>query len=220
MSGSPAAGDAPGRRSPIATVARGAVAVTLATAVTLGAYFVISFVQVRNMGSGSDGVPKRGDVIVVMGAAQYDGTPSPMLEGRLAAALALWQQGIAPRIAVTGGKMPYDRFTEAATSRRWLTDRGVPRDAIIMEDTGRSTWESLRLLAPVLDDAGVRSVVMVTTNWHVARSTHAMRELGFAVTPSPVDGSLSGDTARWVREAVGVGIGRIIGFGRLESLTD
>jgi uncharacterized SAM-binding protein YcdF (DUF218 family) len=72
----------------------------------------------------------------------------------------------------------------------------------------------------VLDDAGVRSVVMVTTNWHVARSTHAMRELGFAVTPSPVDGSLSGDTARWVREAVGVGIGRIIGFGRLESLTD
>ena len=180
---------------------RGSLAVAGALCLSLVLYFAVVLQQVRHMGAGTDGFPARGDVIVVMGAAQYDGTPSPMLEERLARALSLWKDGVAPVIAVTGGKMPADRFTEAATSRRWLTDRGVPRDAIVMEDTGRSTWESL------------------SSNWHVARSTHAMRELGFGTTPAPVGAGLSGNTSRWVREAVGVGLGRIIGFGTLERLT-
>jgi len=206
------------RRTGAAFVLHGAVAVSSALLLAVAAYFAVVFVQVRDMGNGSGSSGARGDVIVVMGAAQYDGTPSPMLEERLTTALALWKDGAAPLIAVTGGKMPADRFTEAATSRRWLTDRGVPRDAIVMEDTGRSTWESLGSLAPVLRDRKVRTVVMVTTNWHVARSTHAMRELGFRVVPAPA-GAGSAGTARWVREAVGVGVGRIAGFGRLEDLT-
>ncbi|MFM8826995.1 MAG: YdcF family protein [Actinomycetota bacterium] len=207
------------RRSGPAFVLRGTCAVASALLLSLAAYFSVVFLQVRAMGAGPGTVPARSDVIVVMGAAQYDGTPSPMLEERLTTALALWKDGVAPVIAVTGGKMPADRFTEAATSRRWLTDRGVPRDAIVMEDTGRSTWESLRSLAPLLDDRGVRTVVMVTTDWHLARSTHAMRELGFAVTPAPAGEGRSGSTMRWVREAAGVGVGRVIGFGALERFT-
>ena len=210
---------APSRRTGLSLVVRGSLAVGGTLCLTLVLYFAVVLLQVRHMGAGTDGFPARGDVIVVMGAAQYDGTPSPMLEERLARALSLWKDGVAPVIAVTGGKMPADRFTEAATSRRWLTDRGVPRDAVVMEDTGRSTWESLSSLAPVLEDRGVRTVVMVTTNWHVARSTHAMRELGFGTTPAPVGAGLSGNTSRWAREAVGVGLGRIIGFGTLERLT-
>jgi uncharacterized SAM-binding protein YcdF (DUF218 family) len=209
----------PDRRTGAALVLRGAAAVAAALGLSLVAYFALVFQQVRHTGAEAGGIPGRSDVIVVMGAAQYDGTPSPMLEERLAAALALWKEGAAPVIAVTGGKMPADRFTEAATSRRWLSDRGVPRDAIVMEDTGRSTWESLSSLAPVLRDGGVRSVVMVSTNWHVARATHAMRELGFDVAPAPAGSGLSGETSRWVREAVGVGLGRLIGFGRLEQIT-
>lgn len=207
------------RHTGAASVLRGTFVVSSALLLAVAAYFAVVFVQVRDMGDSTGGRAARGDVIVVMGAAQYDGTPSPMLEERLARALSLWKDGVAPLIAVTGGKMPADRFTEAATSRRWLTDRGVPRDAIVMEDTGRSTWESLSSLAPVLEGKGVRTVVMVTTNWHVARSTHAMRELGFGTTPAPVGAGLSGNTTRWVREAVGVGLGRIIGFGPLEQLT-
>ncbi len=195
------------------------MAVAAALCLSIAVYLALVLLQVRHMGAGAGDIPGRSDVIVVMGAAQYDGTPSPMLEERLAAALALWKKGAAPVIAVTGGKMPADRFTEAATARRWLTDRGVPRDAIVMEDTGRSTWESLSSLAPVLEERGVRTVVMVTTNWHVARSTHAMRELGFETTPAPVGEGLSGSASRWVREAVGVGLGRIIGFGTLEQIT-
>lgn len=200
-------------------VLRGTRAVACALLLSLAAYFSVVFLQVRAMGAGPGAIPARSDVIVVMGAAQYDGTPSPMLEERLASALSLWQDGVAPVIAVTGGKMPADRFTEAATSRRWLTDRGVPRDAIMLEDTGRSTWESLSSLAPLLDDRGVRTVVMVTTDWHLARSTHAMRELGFAVTPAPAGEGRSGSIMRWVREAAGVGVGRVIGFGTLERIT-
>lgn len=206
------------RRTGAAFVLHGAVAVSSALLLAVSAYFAVVFVQVRDMGNGSGPSGARGDVIVVMGAAQYDGTPSPMLEERLTTALALWKDGAAPLIAVTGGKMPADRFTEAATSRRWLTDRGVPRDSIVMEDTGRSTWGSLGSLAPVLRERKIRTVVMVTTNWHVARSTHAMRELGFRVVAAPA-GAGSASTARWVREAVGVGVGRVVGFGRLEQLT-
>lgn len=207
------------RRSGLALVLRSSFAVAGALALAVALYFALVFLQVRQMGSGSGNRPPRSDVIVVMGAAQYDGTPSPMLERRLENALSLWQDGVAPVIAVTGGKMPADRFTEAAASRRWLTDRGVPRDAIVMEDTGRSTWESLSLLAPVLEHRGAMRVVIVTTDWHVARATHAMRELGFGVSPAPVGSGLSGNTSRWARESVGVGLGRVISFALLERIT-
>jgi uncharacterized SAM-binding protein YcdF (DUF218 family) len=199
-------------RTFITSAFRIAVASLLALAVYLGG----TFVSIRSVGK--QVANAKADVIVVMGAAQYDGTPSPMLEARLAHALELYNAGLAPYIAVTGGKQNADRFTEAATSRRWLKDHGVPVASIFGEATGRSTWESLHNLVPTLRDRGVHRVIVSTSAWHVQRSVLTLRELGFTTIASGAP-STSSDIYRELKESVGVAVGRIIGFHRLLSIT-
>lgn len=189
----------------------------LAVTVSLALLYVAgNWVQVRAM---ADDVPEgNADVIVVMGAAQYDGRPSEMLEKRLETALALWNGGRGSWLAVTGGKQTGDRFTEAATSAAWFVERGVPAARILREETGSSTWESLSALAPVLRGNAVKSAFVVTTDWHVARSVMSLEELGFESSAASA-GEAQESLSRWARETLAVAAGRIIGFGRLYSLT-
>ena len=107
----------------------------------LAGYYLLSLYQVWSTGRGDQTRPV--DAIVVMGAAQYDGEPSPQLAARLDHVVELWPQGYAPLVVVTGGKRPEDRFTEAETSAAYLIERGVPADAIVMEDQSTNTDESL-----------------------------------------------------------------------------
>ena len=180
-------------------------------------YFLVVFLTVWNAGVRDSG--ETGDAIVVMGAAQYDGRPSPLLESRLQHVVELWRdEQRAPLVAVTGGKQQGDRFTEAEASRQWLIDAGVDGDVIFSEDVGRSTWESLEALAPLLREKGVQRVVMVTTDWHAARSALSLEDLGFSVTTSGVNG-LKNSQPQWLRETFGVAIGRILGFERLFAIT-
>ena len=195
-------------RTALVVVACGSAAVVL--------YLGVMLLRVTSMGHDRTAVPA--DAIVVMGAAQYDGVPSEMLERRLQTALALWKAGKAEWLAVTGGKKPGDRFTEAGASAAWLVARGVPEHRILQEGSGRSTWESLSGLKTVLEDSGVRTAVVVTTDWHVARSVYTLRELGLEAHPASA-GPAQGSAARWVRETVAVAVGRIIGFGRLHGIT-
>jgi uncharacterized SAM-binding protein YcdF (DUF218 family) len=200
------------------TLIRSIAAWTVAVVLAMTVY--LSIVIVGNVLVGAQTSDESADVIVVMGAAQYDGVPSPLLEGRLQAALDLWRDGRAPLIAVTGGKQEGDRFTEAAASRRWLLDRGVPSASILSEDAGRSTFGSLELLAPVLRAEGLSHLLIVSDSWHLPRSVLSARELGFAVRGAAVSpGRLvwSGDHS--MREAMGVAAGRLIGFGRLLDIT-
>lgn len=200
--------------------------ISCAVASAMLLYFAATYVSVRSVGNSSSS--DTADAIVVMGAAQYDGVPSALLEARLENALALYQQKRAPLIAVTGGKQTGDRFTEAATSRRWLNDRGVPDSVILSETTGSSTWESLVNIAPVLRDNNVRRVIVSTSRWHVQRTVLSLRELGFhaiaaGVAGAPVSaaeqsGAIA-ERAKYLRESVGVAIGRIVSFERLFSLT-
>ena len=165
-----------------------------------------------------------------MGAAQYDGTPSPLLESRLRQALIDWEMGRAPVIAVTGGKRDGDRFSEAEASQSWLLQRGVPASAIVSENSGSSTWESLEGIAPLLKQRGVTSVIAVSSPWHVERVMLSLQQLGFATVPSPTTTSADGfaglawmDNGRSIvkalRETLGVSVGRIIGFDTLFSIT-
>lgn len=199
---------------------RSALVLTLGVCLALVSYVVIVAVSLTWAGThqSTDSV----DAIVVMGAAQYDGVPSPLLASRLQHALDLWKQKQAPLIAVTGGKRPRDRFTEGDTSRRWLTDRGVPAANIIVESVGRSTWESVENLAPLLNAANVHSVVVVSSSWHVQRAELSLDELGFSShsSASP-DGVLSGSSekSKLIREIAGVSLGRVIGFGTLFDIT-
>lgn len=90
--------------------------------------------------------------IIVLGAAQYDGRPSPVLQARLDHGIALWRAGHAPRLIVTGGRRAGDRMSEAATGRRYALRHGVPDSAILLESEGRTTDESLRAAAALLHE--------------------------------------------------------------------
>jgi uncharacterized SAM-binding protein YcdF (DUF218 family) len=199
---------------------RSALVLTVGVCLALVSYVGIAAVSLT--WAGTHQYKKTVDAIVVMGAAQYDGVPSPLLESRLQHALDLWKQKQAPVIAVTGGKRPGDRFTEGDTSRRWLTDRGVPVADIIVESVGQSTWESIKNLAPLLNNAEIRSVVVVSSSWHVQRAALSLEDLGFSAhsSASP-DGVLSGSSekSKLIREIAGVSLGRIIGFGTLFDIT-
>ena len=199
---------------------RSALVLTVGVCLALVSY--VGTAAVSLTWAGTHQYSKITDAIVVMGAAQYDGVPSPLLESRLQQALNLWKQKQAPVIAVTGGKRTGDRFTEGDTSRRWLTDRGVPVADIIVESAGHSTWESINNLAPLLNNASVRTVVVVSSSWHVQRAALSLEELGFSAQSSASpDGILSGSSekSKLIREIAGVSLGRIIGFGTLFDIT-
>lgn len=120
------------------------------------------------------------DAIVVLGAAQYNGVPSPVLAARLDHALYLYRQGFATTIVVTGGKQVNDRFTEAEAGRRYLTARGVPDGRVLSEDRGRTTLESLRGVRDIADRAGIDTVVLVSDPLHSERIKRIAQDLGFA----------------------------------------
>ncbi len=184
------------------------------------AYYAVSFWQVWSTGRADQA--RAVDAIVVLGAAQYDGRPSPQLAARLDHAVELWNDGRAPLVVVTGGKREGDRFTEASASAGYLVDRGVPAAAIVQEDAGSTTYESLER-ARSLVDGSVSTVLVVTDPYHALRTRLTAQEVGFEAYASPAPDSVVAGTAELRREfaeAAGVAIGRIIGFERLSGLTD
>lgn len=185
-------------------------------------YFVVSLVQVWNTGRDDSFLQSRStvDAIVVLGAAQYDGRPSPQLRARLDHVVTLWNLPVAPVVVVTGGKQAGDRFTEAEASRDYLVSRGLPVEVIVIESRGASTYQSLEA---VRDEARVNQwqrVVLVSDPYHLKRAQLVAAELGMAAEVSATrDGVVSGSGAlrRNVREALGIMVGRITGFRQLES---
>lgn len=119
------------------------------------------------------------DVIVVLGAAQYNGTPSPVLQGRLEHAVLLYRQGRADHVIVLGSKQPGDRTTEAASGRDYLIAQGIPAEAVITLEVGHTSWESLRAAATEMSDRGMRTAFLVSDPWHNARIERMASDLGF-----------------------------------------
>src|SRR6185369_517436 len=130
----------------------------------IAAYTVTQIVRQGNLDEA-----RAADAIVVLGAAQYNGTPSPVFEARLAHAVDLYRQGLAPLFVVTGGKLPGDRTTEAATAKAYAIAHGVPRSAIIGENTGRNTLESLEAVGALLRARHLTSAVFVSDRTHMLR---------------------------------------------------
>lgn len=118
------------------------------------------------------------DLIIVLGAAQYDGRPSPVFRGRLDHAALLWQQGRADRVMVIGGAQPGDATTEAEAGRDYLVDEGVPTGSVIAEPEGRTSFSSLRAAADYMSANGLRSAFLVSDPWHNARIKRMAGDLG------------------------------------------
>ncbi|GGM91174.1 hypothetical protein GCM10007092_00120 [Thermus composti] len=134
--------------------------------------------------------------LVVLGAAQYGGRPSPALERRLKAALALYQKGLAPRIAVAGGKAKGDLWSEGEVGCRYLRDHGVPEEALLCETQSQSTYENLLFLKPYLKGR----VLLITDAPHLKRALFLARLLGLKADGYPVEGHYS--LAYWMRETL------------------
>lgn len=119
------------------------------------------------------------DAIVVLGAAQYQGRPSPVLRARLAHAAYLHREGFAEKLVVTGGKADGDQFTEAETGRRYLAYEGVPPEAILSEEEGRTSLQSLRNVAEMAEEEEIGSVLLVSDPMHSERIKRMAVDLGF-----------------------------------------
>ncbi|HEX6746406.1 MAG TPA: YdcF family protein [Longimicrobium sp.] len=125
------------------------------------------------------------DAIVVLGAAQYNGHPSPVLEARLEHALELYRAGHAQALIMTGGQAPGDTVSEAVVSRRWAVRHGVPRGAILVETSGMTTRESMRAVSRLMRSRGMRSAVLVSDPFHMLRLKLLARQMGVRGFTSP-----------------------------------
>ncbi len=181
-------------------------------------YLVVTAVQVWMTSRRYE--PRVASAIVVMGAAQYDGVPSPDLASRLDEAEILWRQHLSPTIMVTGWKQPGDRYTEAQASERYLVAAGIPSQDIL-QTGGSNTWESLSQAAPALLARGDRTVLIASDPFHEARCLAVASTVGLTAYPTPTRTSpIKGFSTipYFAKETVGMALGRIIGFSRLSSL--
>jgi uncharacterized SAM-binding protein YcdF (DUF218 family) len=118
------------------------------------------------------------DVILVLGAAQYDGRPSPVFEGRLRHASLLYEAGRAGTILVLGGSAPGDRTSEAEAGRDWLVSAGIPSYAVAASPVGSTTYESLEAAAGWMRDHALSSAFLVSDPWHNLRVKRMAADLG------------------------------------------
>ncbi|QOS57534.1 YdcF family protein [Thermobifida fusca] len=125
------------------------------------------------------------DAIVVLGASQYNGRPSPVFEARLRHAAHLYEEGVAPTVVTVGGNQPGDNFTEGGSGARWLVEQGVPADSVIPIGKGSDTLESLELVAQVFEERGWRTAVIVSDPWHSLRSREIAEDFGIEAATSP-----------------------------------
>jgi uncharacterized SAM-binding protein YcdF (DUF218 family) len=163
--------------------------VRLGAAVLVGAAAVVALATFRIWEQGSRDERRAADAIVILGAAQYDGRPSPVFEARLAHAVDLFEAGVAPILVVTGGKAEGDRTTEAAAARAYALARGIPEGAILSEDRGRTTLESLDNVRELFRARGLSSAVFVSDRTHMLRVLWIATDLGIEAWGSPVPAS-------------------------------
>jgi uncharacterized SAM-binding protein YcdF (DUF218 family) len=188
--------------------------------VALVIYLAVSLVQVWL--TSRQYKPHPAAAIVVMGAAQYNGVPSPDLQARLNEAVILFKKGYANLIVVTGGKEKGDLHTEAGTGATYLASQGIP-SSDILQAGGNDTYENVADAVPLLKARNATTVLVTTDPFHEDRSMAISSSFGLTPSPTPTKTSpIKGwsTVPYFLKEGVGVGLGRIIGFNHLEWLHD
>jgi uncharacterized SAM-binding protein YcdF (DUF218 family) len=138
---------------------------------------------------GSRDRARASDAIVVLGAAQYVGRPSPVLRARLDHALSLWQRGLAPVLIFTGGTGAGDTTSEAAVSRVYALKHGVPDTAILLENRGKTTRQSLAAVSAIMEARQMRSAILVSDPFHMLRLRILSTQYGVDAYTSPTQTS-------------------------------
>ena len=158
---------------------------------------------------------ERADVIVVLGAAQYAGRPSPVLRSRLDHALSLWRDKLAPALILTGGQGAGDTTSEAEVGRSYLLRRGVPVSAMRVETRGRSTEESLAAVAVLMRREQMERAILVSDPFHMLRLEilawrHGLRVTGSPTRTSPISASRSETMTYVMSESVKVPVSLLL----------
>jgi uncharacterized SAM-binding protein YcdF (DUF218 family) len=182
--------------------------------VAVGALYVaVTFFQVWSASNEDEAQPA--DAVIVLGAAQYDGRPSPVLQARLDHAAELYKAGTVGKVIVTGGNQAGDRVTEAFSGFEYLRNEGIPEDDILLEVDGGSTYEQLAASEVIMDDHGLTDAVLVSDPYHSFRLQGIADEVGIDARVSPTDTGAS--LTSLVRETAAVSLGRLVGYRRLEN---
>jgi vancomycin permeability regulator SanA len=155
----------------------------VAGSAALAAYLAVTAVRIERQSAVDEA--QSADVIMVLGAAEYNGRPSPVLRARLDHALDLYRQKLAPCILTTGGAGGDRLYTEGGVGRTYLIARGVPADSIIVENEGDSTMTSVARSGEILSRMGLHSVIVASDGYHIYRVKKILESRGFTVFGSP-----------------------------------
>jgi uncharacterized SAM-binding protein YcdF (DUF218 family) len=170
----------------------------------LAAYLVSITLRIKRQSTRDEARPA--DVILVLGAAEYRGRPSPVLKARLDHALELYRKGLAPRILTTGGAGGDPQYTESEVGRAYLITQGVPSEAILVEPEGDSTVYSLAAASEIMSRLELRSCIVVSDGYHIFRVKKILQARGLVVYGSPRPSESPEDWRKWwlyFRQAAG-----------------
>jgi uncharacterized SAM-binding protein YcdF (DUF218 family) len=187
-----------------------AAIVVLAVALPLATYVVALSKEIESRSLIDDS--ESSDVIVVLGAAEYNGRPSPVLKARLDHAFSLYERGLAPKLITTGGAGGDPQFTEGQVGRDYLVKLGVPSEDIVVEEEGDSTVHTVVAVSEIMRRMGLNSAIVVSDGYHIFRVQKILEHEGMTVRGSPRPAApQSGARERWlyVRQAVGYLLWRV-----------
>lgn len=173
-------------------------------ALLLGGYILIIARQIHEQSTVDEAQPA--DVILILGAAEYHGKPSPVLKARLDHGLELFREKQAPRILTTGGAGGDPVFTEGEVARTYLIRKGVPSEAILVEAEGASTMHSTAAAAEIMRRVGLQSCIVVSDGYHIFRAKKMLEAQGMKVYGSPRPAAPRNDLKQWwlyFRQSVG-----------------
>ncbi len=156
---------------------------------------------------------RKADVIIVMGAAEYRGRPSQVLQARLDHALVLYRRKLAPYLLTTGGAGGDPDFTEGDVGRGYLSQHGIPSESILTENEGSTTAQSLDAAAETLHRMNLHACIVVSDGYHIFRVKRLLQAHGFVVYGSPRPSSGATDLAdlrwRYLKQAIGFALWQI-----------
>jgi uncharacterized SAM-binding protein YcdF (DUF218 family) len=186
------------------------LAAGLLGALGLGVYLVSIARQIYTQSYIDEARPA--DVIIIMGAAEYRGRPSPVLRARLDHGLELYRQKLAPRILTTGGAGGDPVYTEGEVGRNYLVRRGVPSEAILLEEEGESTHHSIAVAAEIMRRLNLKSCIVVSDGYHIWRTKKMLEFRGLNVYGSPRPSEPKGTwREKWlfIRQAIGYALWQV-----------
>jgi uncharacterized SAM-binding protein YcdF (DUF218 family) len=172
----------------------------------------VAYISVRVGQQSARDESQPADLILVLGAAEYRGRPSPVLRARLDHALELYSRKLAPRIMTTGGSGGEPVFTEGGVGRAYLISQGVPSEAIVVESEGETTAQSTAMAGEIMRRMGLHSVIVVSDGYHVFRVKRMLQSRGLTVYGSPRkehNPEPLRDSWNFVRQAIGYVLWRV-----------